>query len=66
MKEEIELLTVNEMAQILKVPPSWIYARTRLKGPDTIPRINCGKYIRFYPSEVMKWLKEKQSKDEVG
>ena len=42
-----ELLTVDELAEHLKVPKSWIYSRTREKGPDSIPRIQAGKYIRF-------------------
>jgi len=50
-----ELLTVEEMAAYLKVPPSWIYARTRLRGSD-FPVIKCGKYCRFDPGAVMKWI----------
>jgi excisionase family DNA binding protein len=51
-----ELLTIQEMAKRLKVPVSWLYARTRQSGPGTIPRIKVGKYLRFRIDEVMEWL----------
>ena len=52
-----QLLTVDEMAETLKVPKSWLYSRTREKGTGAIPRVKVGKYIRFVESEVMDWLK---------
>ena len=57
------LLTIDEMAQTLKVPKSWLYSRTRETGPGSIPRVKVGKYIRFVESEVMEWLKRKQEED---
>ncbi len=51
------LLTVDELAKFLKVPKSWVYSRTRKTGPDSIPRIKVGKYIRFEIDKVMEWLK---------
>jgi hypothetical protein len=53
--------TIDELAEILKVPKSWLYSKTRETGPDAIPRLKVGKYIRFilYP-DVMEWL-EKQN-----
>ena len=38
------LLNVAEAAEILRVPKSWIYERTR---NDSIPFIRLGKYVRF-------------------
>ena len=55
-----ELLTLQEMADNLKVPPSWLYSRTRQTGPGTIPRIKVGKYLRFRLEEVLAWLESKQ------
>ena len=52
------LVTPQEMAEILKVPTSWIYQRTRL-GTTAIPFIKVGKYIRLNPSEVIAFLKNK-------
>lgn len=53
-----DFLTVDEMAERLKVPKSWLYSRTRETAPDSIPRIKVGKYIRFVEADVMKWLKK--------
>lgn len=54
-----ELLTIEEMAAFLKVPRSWIYSRSRIKGSEAIPRVRIGKYLRFNPGAVMEWI-EKQ------
>ena len=54
-----QLLTVEELAKELSVPPSWVYSRTRLTGPDTIPIFRCGKYCRFRLTEVLNWLERK-------
>jgi len=51
-------LTIGEMAEALKVPKSWLYSRTRITGPDAIPRIKVGKYIRFEYQAVMDWLRK--------
>ena len=46
----VRLVNVEEMAQILGVPVSWLYQRTRL---NTIPCVRVGKYVRFKPEEVL-------------
>lgn len=51
------LLTIDELAKILKVHKSWIYAKTRQTGPEAIPKFKVGKYIRFVESDVMDWLR---------
>ncbi|HUV59363.1 MAG TPA: helix-turn-helix domain-containing protein [Desulfatiglandales bacterium] len=55
------LLTVNELANKLKVPKSWVYSRTRQTGPGSIPKVQVGKYIRFPEIDVMDWIQEKQN-----
>jgi excisionase family DNA binding protein len=55
-----KLIGVNELSEVLGVPPSWVYTRTRLKGSNTIPCIRVGKYCKFNLDDVMKWL-EKQN-----
>jgi excisionase family DNA binding protein len=57
--DNLELLTINEMAEKLKVKPSWLYFRTMNTGEGTIPRIKIGKYLRFNPEEVMAWIEKK-------
>jgi len=54
------LLTPKELADHLRVPLSWVYGKSRLKGHDTIPVIRVGKYCRFRLSEVVAWLEKKQ------
>jgi excisionase family DNA binding protein len=53
------LLTVEEVAALLKVPPSWVYDRTRLRTKERIPGFRLGKYWRFREVDVLAWL-EKQ------
>lgn len=50
------LLTIAEVAEILNVPPSWIYERTRRRGADRIPGFRLGKYWRFRKADVFAWL----------
>ena len=49
-------LTLEDLALRLKVKKSWIYSRTRESGPNSIPRIKIGKYLRFNWQEVRDWL----------
>ncbi|HVO66703.1 MAG TPA: helix-turn-helix domain-containing protein [Syntrophales bacterium] len=53
----IRLLTVKEMANVLRVKPSWLYARTRKATNAIIPHVRVGKYIRFDADSVMAALK---------
>jgi len=60
--EHEHLLTVNEVAQLLQVPVSWIYARTRLRTKSRLPAYRFGKYWRFDREEVLAWV-QGQCKD---
>jgi len=55
-----ELLTVDELAKFLKTAKSWVYSRTRETGPDAMPRVKCGKYLRFRLDDVLAWLEKRQ------
>jgi excisionase family DNA binding protein len=55
------LLTVEEVAELLKVPVSWVYDRTRSRGVNRIPGFRLGKYWRFQESEVLGWLERQRS-----
>ena len=50
------LLTVDDVAAMLKVPKSWIYDRTRQRGAERLPFIKLGKYLRFEESAVRTWV----------
>jgi excisionase family DNA binding protein len=56
-----QLLTLDELSKALKVPRSWIYDKTRRRGPDTIPVLRVGRYLRFSLSAVMAWLEKRQA-----
>lgn len=62
-KFDVKLIGVNELAEILGVPPSWLYSRTRLSGPDSIPCLRVGKYVKFDLDKVMDWIKEQNEAD---
>jgi len=54
-----EVLTVAEVAALLKVPPSSIYEWTRFRGGNRgtpLPHRKIGKYLRFLRSEIDAWI----------
>jgi excisionase family DNA binding protein len=55
-----ELLTVNEVAALLRVPVSWVYDRTRKRSLDRLPGIRLGKYWRFRQTEVLAWVESQR------
>ena len=59
--EQQYYLTVNELADRLRLPRSWIYSRTRETGPGSMPRIRVGKYLRFEWGKIEEWLNENDS-----
>jgi transposase len=46
-RESSLLLTVEEVACLLHVPVSWVYERSRRRGPEQLPHFKIGKYLRF-------------------
>jgi hypothetical protein len=55
----IELMTVADVAALLKVSRSWVYEHTRLRGKprsDRLPHLKLGKYVRFDPHVVRAFL----------
>lgn len=54
-----ELMTVDEVAAVLKVSRSWVYEHTRGRATpktDRLPFVKVGKYIRFSPVDVRAFL----------
>jgi excisionase family DNA binding protein len=51
-----ELLTVEEVAALLKVAPSWVYLHTRRRKKVTLPHMKIGKYLRFCEADVRAFL----------
>ena len=54
------LLTVEQVAGLLQVPPSCVYSRTRNRTLDRIPGFRLGKYWRFREAEVLAWLEQQR------
>jgi len=54
------LLTIKEVAELLRVPVSWVYGRTRNRAPGRIPGYRLGKYWRFSEAEVLAWVKSQR------
>jgi excisionase family DNA binding protein len=48
-------LTVQEAAELLRVPVSWLYERTRT---NSVPHVTLGKYLRFDRDELAAWIDE--------
>jgi excisionase family DNA binding protein len=48
-----ELLTVEEVAQLLKLPTSWVYERCQECTSDRLPQVKLGKYLRFSKSDLL-------------
>ncbi len=55
-KKDSDLLTVAEVAELLKVPRSWVYERCREGLPSRLPHIKLGKYVRFMRSDVLAYV----------
>ena len=57
-----ELLTVDDVASLLKVSRRWVYEHTRSRGlppSERLPHIKVGKYVRFDPCAVRAFLQRK-------
>ena len=62
METSNRLITIKELAEILQVPISWIYQRTRL-GQTAIPHVKVGRYVRFNAEEVMRFLRPQPAQE---
>jgi excisionase family DNA binding protein len=55
----LELLTVDDVAALLRVTKSWVYEHTRSRGAprsERIPHVKIGKYVRFDPRLVRAFI----------
>jgi excisionase family DNA binding protein len=55
-----DLLTVEEVAAILKVKKSWVYEHLR-----SLPHVRLGRYVRFEPQTITEYIRG-QRKGYVG
>ncbi len=57
-----ELLTVEDVAALLRVSKSWVYEHIRsrhMPRTDRLPYIKVGKYVRFEMQAVRTFLKSR-------
>lgn len=49
-------LTIDEIAEVMSVPKSFIYRRTCRGHPDPIPSFRFGGHLRFRLDEIEAWI----------
>jgi excisionase family DNA binding protein len=59
-REKEQLLTVQEVAELLHVPVSWVYGRMRKRSPEQLPGYRLGKYWRFREDEIVAWVRSQR------
>jgi len=50
-----KFLNVDQLAEVLNVPVSWIYQKTRV---NKIPHYKMGRHLRFKLNEVVEYFKK--------
>lgn len=58
--DNTELLTVDEVAALLKVKASWVYDRIDASHGDRLPHIRLGRYVRFERSAVLEFVQRQR------
>jgi hypothetical protein len=58
MERAPKILTVKRVADLLQIPVSSVYEKTRFRrgAAPPLPCRRVGKYLRFFDVEVMAWL----------
>jgi excisionase family DNA binding protein len=59
-ESKCELMTVQQVAELLQVPVSWVYGRLRKRSLEKLPGYRLGKYWRFDKEEVLAWLAQQR------
>jgi excisionase family DNA binding protein len=56
-----EILTIDEVADRLKVSKRWVYEKTRSRCLNPLPAIRVGRYLRFLWGDLSAWLRSQSS-----
>jgi excisionase family DNA binding protein len=59
-RDNEKLLTIQQVAELLHVPVSWVYGRTRKRSIERLPGIRLGKYWRFREEEIHAWVESQR------
>jgi len=54
--DNFEVMTVEEVAALLKCKPGFIHEKTRARADNPIPHFRMGRYLRFSRIAVLEWL----------
>jgi excisionase family DNA binding protein len=54
------LLTADQVARMLGVPKTWVYEQSRKKR---IPTVTLGRYRRYRPETIEKWVAELEAEE---
>jgi predicted DNA-binding transcriptional regulator AlpA len=61
-QDDLELLDAQQIAELFKVPLTWVQQATRKRFRNPIPHFKIGHYVRFREADIREWL-EKQKRD---
>jgi excisionase family DNA binding protein len=65
-RDNERLLTIQQVAELLQVPVSWVYGRTRRRSTERLPGIRLGKYWRFREEEIHAWVESQRGGHRVA
>ena len=51
-----EILTPEEVAELLRVSLTWLYEKSRRRQRNPLPTHRIGRYLRYRRSEVLTWF----------
>lgn len=64
--DQEKLLKIEEICQIFNLQESYFYAPCRRKGPNAIPCIKIGKYLRYHLPTVSDHFAKQNQKNVVA
>jgi predicted transcriptional regulator of viral defense system len=56
--KETDILTVEEVAAILRVPPSWVRAHANRARRPYLPAFRLGRYTRFQRGSILATIQK--------
>ena len=49
-----QLLTADDIAELMRVTRAWVYAETRR---DRLPHLRLGRYVRYRRAAIEAWMR---------
>lgn len=62
-RESLSLLSADQVAELLRVPKSWVYAETRA---GRMPHVVLGRYRRYRRTAIDEWVTARERGPVVG